>query len=502
MLYFVLFILSFSSLYSQDSAFEEFIIRYENGEPINTEEISYPFTKGDSIFVKVKDDKGYTLGMLSTDRGVTWRDVYPTIYEGNKSFENAVEPHPISFEFLIVDSDDSTYFNYLDFNGNLIRKTTTKRTVKNYWKNPYNPKMLIDIVERSSGIYDTEIVDFSTDYGVTWYPLVQIASGYSNTAKFTFNIRNPNFIHAERYIYHPINNIAYRDAYLVDSEKLKKYEMINLNDHNYGSTDEYESISWDNVKNLYGIRKYLKEDNNELFDYIYNFDIVNKSFNDSLNNIDKNLFIDNININISSNYFEYDGLIDWTNFLGSFRFLSDNIFNPDEKVLSLRYSRIKKSDNSEVFNKKLIFYTNDNGKNWDMMGEYDYDFDSQHLNFVVVSDKSKNVYIVYRNKESPYEAVILKSKYTLLSAQQESNKTRNKVYFSNNNLIIENKEEIKESIVKIFDLGGRVIFNQKILLQKGTNQIPLTSQINPNLYLVNIEFKDSKVNIYKLIKGE
>ncbi len=493
MIYFILFILSFSSLYSQDSAFEEFIIRYENGEPIKTEQIGYPFTKGDSIFIKVLDDKFKTLGMLSTDNGVTWRDIYPDLYDKSVGFNRSVEPHPISFEFLIVDSDDSTYFNYLDFDGNIIRKTSTKRTVKNYWKNPYNPKMLIDIDERSSGIYDTEIVDFSTDYGVTWYPLVQIASNYSNTAKFTFNLRNPNFIHAERYIYHPINNIAYRDAYLVDSEKLKKFDMIHLDDNNYGSTDMYESNGWNREKGMYGTRKYLKDDDNQIFDYIDNYKIVNGHF-DTYN------FVESIVVNTHLNYFDRN--LSAPIFRGPLRILSENIFNPDEKVLSLRYSRIKKSDNSEVFNKKLIFYTNDNGKNWDMMGEYDYDFDSQHLNFVVVSDKSKNVYIVYRNYKSPYEAVILKSKYTLLSAQQESIKTTNKVYFSNNNLIIENKEETKESIVKIFDLGGRVIFNQTTLLQKGTNQIPLSSQINPNLYLVNIEFKDSKVNIYKLIKGE
>ena len=138
------------------------------------------------------------------------------------------------------------------------------------------------------------------------------------------------------------------------------------------------------------------------------------------------------------------------------------------------------------------------------MGKYETSPVIEEVTNIFINHKNNKVYL--RTEPLKYTTGgrfrILQSRHSILSAPQENNKTTNKVYFSSNNLIIENEEESQESKVKIFDLSGKVLFESGIILRKGINQIQLSSQVNPNLYLVNIELTNSKINIYKLIKGE
>ncbi len=532
MLNLLLFLLTFSSLYSQESEFEEIIFRNDNGQPIDSIiRMENLFAMGDTLFINVVDSLGYFTPILSTDGGITWKNKRIALY-GDTNVFNQIEPHSLSLEFRFYKCDEKdTAFIYKNFDGNIIREVKTTFPYDAHFSNPINPEVLIYNIP-SSGKGSSDKFFFSKDYGKTWYyttPDGISTSGREIYLKFGSRDKESVFLEIKRYstdettllnwvflkynLYKkagdenkviktkPFNDAPFREE-LYNLDITSENEAIKLtwdagNEHNQKINNKYEVISYISGSSDEAIESKSTEEFIDLeIDSIYNLNIDN-GFKEKV------YFSKFENKFYSQDYvYSYTGINEVSIF---------NYFNPDNRVIMLTHSKsqvFKRQGTSDStgykFINNYIFSTSDNGKNWNYMGKYESSPAIEKISNIFVNHKNNKVYL----KVEPLYTIkgghckILQSKHTILSVEERNNKTTNKVYFSSNNLIVENKEEAKECKIKIFDLGGRTILQKDILLQKGTNQIPLTAQINPNLYLVNIEFKDSKVNIYKLIKGE
>ncbi len=527
MLNLLLFLLTFSSVYSQESDFEEIIFRDDNGEPIDSiTNMGNFFAMGDTLFVNIIDSIGYFLPLLSVDGGITWKNKKIALYGDTNTF-NQIEPHPLSLEFRfhILEKGD-TSFAYKDFDGNVIRKVSTNFPYNPQYANPINPELLI-FNRPSAGKGASDLFYFSKDYGKTWYGTSPngISSG-GREIFLTFGSRDKEsvFLDIERYAPDDMTLMAkdflkynlYKE--FDDENKVKKIHPFRDKFYNFDVTGENEAIQlpWnissehnDKINNKYETTTYLREFNNEIFESKNTEEFINLEIDSIYNlNID-NDFKEKICFNrIENKFYSNDYIYNYTeiNEVSIFNYL-----NPDNRVISLTHSKskvYKRHGTSDsivyIFMKFYIFSTSDNGKNWNYMGKYETSPVIEEVTNIFINHKNNKVYLKTRPLiySTGGHFRILQSRHSILSAPQENNKTTNKVYFSGNNLIIENDEEPKESTIKIFDLGGRAILQKDILLQKGTNQIPLSSHINPNLYLVNIELTNSKINIYKLIKGE
>ncbi len=500
MLNLLLFLLTFSSVYSQNLEFEEVLDFDPSG--LSNAQYATLSLKGDSAFFHVELDTAspyvdYINNFyFSSNNGKTWENVtenFQKILFGDHQFLSGQFFHQKLFMFIHKFSEgNDLYIGYYDVKGNLINKIKIDPEYR-YWR-----IILNHINEDFIGLYaryfhDTDhnyyqhYFDYSTDRGKTWHKVHPEKLGPSCEIDFRLNIRNSEigmFTFIDYNSNRPKLDISIFKYNFYDKTYDYSYQIAPYESKDYGFREEdyildkYQS----NIKPLLDLSK------TEIVDTISSYSITNMP-QDSLNNLNNNDYEEKVYIYGFFKYLEKEyGDYNFSNF----RF---NLEKPDTflcKIIHFARKRINGKIET-LFSRSLIFSSYNGGISYNFLTELSTR--NVFLNPInneiwSISYLDDNIFKLYKSKNDIFSSVSLEKKYKL------------NVYFSGNNLIIENDEEPKESTIKIFDLGGRAILQKDILLQKGTNQIPLSSHINPNLYLVNIELTNSKINIYKLIKGE
>ncbi len=496
----ILFILSFSSLYSQNLDFVE-VLDFDPSGLSNAQNATLSL-KGDSAFFHVELDTAspyvdYINNFyFSSDNGKTWENVtenFQKILFGDFQFLSGQFFHQKLFMFIHKFSEgDDLYIGYFDVKGNLVDKVKIDPEYR-YWRiilNHINEDFIglyARYVHDTSHDYYQHFFDYSTDRGKTWHNVQPEHLPTNMEITFELNIRNPelgffsfNNYHTQNHntIFNPFKYNFYDKTYDYSYQR----SPFETKDYGFRKDDFVLERYFSNIMPL------LDLSNNIRIDTISTYNITNMP-QDSIENLKKNDFEERVYFDKFFKYHEKEYL-DYNYY--KFKF---SLMKPDTFLFTIIHSVYKTINGKyqNLFFKNLIFTSYDGGNTYNFLidkGAMNYYLNPINNEIWMITIQDDKRLKLYKSKTDIFSSVSLEKIYKL------------NVYFSGNNLIVENKEDTKESIIKIFDLGGRVIFNQTTFLQKGTNQISLTSQINPNLYLVNIEFKDSKVNIYKLIKGE
>lgn len=481
------------SIFSQNVDFEEVILRNNYNEIIDAYRISKPALKGDSIFVLVNDGFGKKYGLLSTNKGLTWNNIYPNLIEKKIIFNNDdIKLNPTSFKFYkVIYQDSSKYLNIYCLDGNLITSEKLPNGISKILQSPFSPNLFIDIDNMYSNQVYQDSNYFSLDYGKTWSAFEGPPEKKSYKLSFSFNLRNKNLLHFQLQDNFTLENLSYTYNFL-DKTKIKSLE---LEGSNYGSTSEDEAYFFDNELGYLGNKKIYEDSENVYLDYIN----IEQLYHNKVDNSYKNERYDESFSLISDvNVFTQNNII----FHFQEEYIHHNLINPDIKLLLFKYSVIDKDTDKKIIDKVIFFSTQNNGETWDYYGEYKSN-STYTLNKISIDPIDNNVYFimnynVYIDGISYYKEKLFKSTHSILSSPKNENLNQ-KVYFSNNNLIIENQEEAQQSKIKIYNISGKSIYNQELLLNKGTNEIQLNQELSSNLYIVNIEFED-KNNIFKLIK--
>ncbi len=496
----ILFILSFSSLYSQNLEFEEVLDFDPSG--ISTAQNATLSLKGDSAFFHVELDTAspyvdYINNFyFSSDNGKTWENVtenFQKILFGDFEFLSGQFFHQKLFMFIHkFYEDDELFLGYFDVKGKLIEKIELNPEYRN-WR-----IILNHINEDFIGLYgrylhDTShdryihYFDYSTDRGKTWHNVHPEHLPKNMEITFELNIRNPElgFFSFNNYqfktplnIFNPFKYNFYNKTYDYS------YQRSPNGRKDYGFRDEDFIID----KYHSNIMPLLDLSISAIVDTISSYKVRNVSY-DSLENLNNDNYIETVNLFGFFKYLEND-YVDYN--YSKFRF---NLTKPDTFLCRLVHNSKEIVDTGTVinFSRSLIFSSYDGGLTFNLVTELS-------IRNIFLNPINDEIWSIFYQEDNRIR--LFKSKKNLFSSVYINELKNITVYFSKNNLIIENNENASDCKIKILDLNGRVLYDNNFTLIKGTNQIPLSSQINPNLYLVNIEFKDSKVNIYKLIKGE
>lgn len=482
------------SIFSQNVDFEEVILRNNYNEIIDAYRISKPALKGDSIFVLVNDGFGKKYGLLSTNKGLTWNNIYPNLIEKKIIFNNDdIKLNPTSFKFYkVIYQDSSKYLNIYCLDGNLITSEKLPNGISKIFQSPFSPNLFIDIDNMYSNQVYQDSNYFSLDYGKTWSAFEGPSESKNYNLGYNFNLRNKNLFHFQMQDNYILENKSFTYNFL-ENTKIKSLE---LNGFHYGSISEDEAYFFDYELGYLGNRRIYIDSENVYLDHIK----IDQLYHNKVDNSFKNGRYTE-SFSLISDFEEFT----LNNILIKFdvNYIYHNINNPDIKLLLFNYNVIDKEINNKIIDKVIFFSTQNNGETWEYFGEFKPISANTLIKSISINPDDNNIYFVHSYNVkidgiTYYKKKLFKSKSNILSTQKTENQ-KLKVYFSNNNLIIENQEEAQQGKIIIFDISGKTIYNQELLLKKGTNEIQLNQELNSNLFIVNIEF-ENKNNIYKLIK--
>ncbi len=490
---FIYFINS-SFLFSNELLLEEIKISNEN-KIFNAIEMGYPVIKGDTLFVKIMADDLQYYGMLSKDGGKSWEDIYPILYGGlvPKNYRILVEPHPISFEFRFdAIEENSSTFTYKNIDGNIIRQTFCDFPFEPTHINPINPEVLVHTSRYNFNNLSVDRFFYSTNYGKDWnFIYIDGEEIINREIEFKFSTRFPNIIYFQ--VLHM--NI---DQSLIAIDRLR-YDIYD----NDQSTN-YKKLRYWHKRNQFDITKkdevfFVPNPNDTRIGKIDLDDSTFVKFNlKDINIIDEFEEI----INPDSNKY----------YLDKYFQTRQNYFLKDEGVICfydysninrkiyLFYERLNQKNNNEFIDFKLhLFYSINDGESFHDLGEF-YSKNLGGIDNILFDKSSEKIFlkVIKFNDNNKNTFKIYKINNSILSVQRQENQ---KAYFSNNNLIIENKEKSGINQIKIIDLSGKEIFNKQLMLQSGENTITLNTYLPKNMYLIQI-INNQNQEVYKLINME
>lgn len=164
-------------------------------------------------------------------------------------------------------------------------------------------------------------------------------------------------------------------------------------------------------------------------------------------------------------------------------------------------SRIKWQTENEQNTSHFIVERSRNGQDWNEISIIHSNGTKNELNnYEVTDDTSQEVY--YRLKDVDYDGNVDVLKITHLKCtSQKENKLVVYPNPASDAFTVEiNSDERKNGIIRLYDLTGKLIFNQPILIDKGINSIYLNENLRKGVYVLNIrteghQFKPTQVII-------